>query len=308
MTSEDTGAYGRDIGTTLPELLRELVKVIPAGCMLRIGMTNPPYIHNHLSEIAEILNHPRVYAFMHIPVQAGSDHTLLEMNREYKVADFCKCVDVLREQVPGISIATDIICGFPSEQDVDFDETMALCEKYKFPSLFINQFFPRPGTKAASMEQIDRREVKKRTKKLSELFQSYHPYTHQLGKVQRVLITEIAHDKVSLVGHNKFYEQVLLPHEDGLMGKMVTVKIVETGKHFLRGQRIEDEAVVSPTNIAPLPKGVVSGVKTTVDEPKVEHQSPLDGYLIAALIILVMAYIAANKTFSVPLQQRFGNL
>jgi len=275
LTSEDTGAYGLDIGTNLPTLLWALVKVIPEGCMLRVGMTNPPYILNQLDEISKILNHPRVYAFMHVPVQAGSNRTLYEMRREYTVEDFSTVVDVLRENVPGISIATDIICGFPSEQDVDFEETLNLCEKYKFPSLFINQFFPRPGTPAANMEQINRKEIKKRTKKLSELFQSYRPYEHQLGKVQKILITEIAHDGESLVGHNKFYEQVLLKEEGGsekLMGKMVTVKVIETGKHFIRGERIMDEKVISPTEVAPLPRGVVSGGITNSEKRKEQLQ------------------------------------
>lgn len=69
LTSEDTGAYGRDIGSSLPELLWQLVEVIPENCMLRVGMTNPPYILEHLEEVAKVLQHPRVYAFLHVPVQ-----------------------------------------------------------------------------------------------------------------------------------------------------------------------------------------------------------------------------------------------
>ena len=90
LTSEDTGAYGRDIGVTLPDLLWELVKVIPEGCKLRLGMTNPPYIMDHLDEIAAVLRHPRVYAFLHVPVQSGSDAVLRDMQREYTAADFAK--------------------------------------------------------------------------------------------------------------------------------------------------------------------------------------------------------------------------
>ena len=67
--------------------------------------------------MGKILNHPRVYSFMHIPVQSGSDHVLDEMRREYLVEDFEKVVDTLRRDVPGISIATDIIAGFPCEQE-----------------------------------------------------------------------------------------------------------------------------------------------------------------------------------------------
>lgn len=68
LTSEDTGAYGRDIGTNIGELLMKLVEVIPEYGMLRIGMTNPPYIHEHLAVIAKVLNHPRVFGFLHLPV------------------------------------------------------------------------------------------------------------------------------------------------------------------------------------------------------------------------------------------------
>ncbi len=85
------------------------------------------------------MKHPRVYKFLHVPVQSGSDAVLSEMRREYTRNDFCKVVDVLRHRVPGINIATDVICGFPTETEEDFKETFALCEKYKFPSLFVNQ-------------------------------------------------------------------------------------------------------------------------------------------------------------------------
>lgn len=91
LTSEDLGAYGRDLSRsehplattppqvasrwpdhlTLVDLLFALVPVIPAGCMLRLGMTNPPYILDQLAEVAAVLRHPRVYAFLHIPVQSG---------------------------------------------------------------------------------------------------------------------------------------------------------------------------------------------------------------------------------------------
>ncbi|RXN15886.1 threonylcarbamoyladenosine tRNA methylthiotransferase [Labeo rohita] len=98
LTSEDTGAYGRDIGTDLPSLLWELVKEIPEGAMLRLGMTNPPYILEHLEEMAKILNHPRVYAFLHVPVQSASDSVLMDMKREYCCDDFRRVVDFLKEK------------------------------------------------------------------------------------------------------------------------------------------------------------------------------------------------------------------
>lgn len=165
LTSEDLGAYGHDIGVTLPQLLWKLVEVIPEGARMRLGMTNPPYILEHLEEMAKILRHPRVYSFLHVPVQSASDSVLMDMKREYCQADFRHVTDFLKERVPGVTIATDVICGFPTETEDDFEETMKLVEEYKFPSLFINQFFPRPGTPAAKMPRIPAQLVKQRTKK-----------------------------------------------------------------------------------------------------------------------------------------------
>ncbi|XP_061449211.1 threonylcarbamoyladenosine tRNA methylthiotransferase isoform X2 [Rhineura floridana] len=260
LTSEDTGAYGRDIGTDLPTLLWKLIEVIPEGAMLRLGMTNPPYILEHLEEMEKILNHPRVYAFLHVPVQSASDSVLMDMKREYCVVDFKRVVDFLQEKVPGITIATDIICGFPGETDEDFEETVKLVEEYKFPSLFINQFYPRPGTPASKMHQVPAQVKKQRTKELSRLFHSYSPYNHKIGERQNVLVTEESFDSKFYVSHNRFYEQVLVPKNPEFMGKMVEVDIFEAGKHFMRGQPVSDARVFTPSITRPLAKGEVSGL------------------------------------------------
>uniref|UniRef100_A0A8C6UPC5 tRNA-t(6)A37 methylthiotransferase n=1 Tax=Neogobius melanostomus TaxID=47308 RepID=A0A8C6UPC5_9GOBI len=264
LTSEDTGAYGRDIGTDLPTLLWRLVEEIPEGAMLRLGMTNPPYILEHLEEMAKILNHPRVYAFLHVPVQSASDSVLMDMKREYCIDDFRKVVDFLKERVPGVTIATDIICGFPGETEEDFQETMELVRHYKFPSLFINQFYPRPGTPAAKMEQVPAHVKKQRTKELSQLFHSYNPYDHEVGVRQHVLVTEESFDAQFHVAHNKYYEQVLVPKRSEFKGKMIEVDIYEAGKHFLKGRPVEESKPFTPSIAEPLQKGQVSGLSQVI--------------------------------------------
>ena len=99
MTSEDTGAYGRDIDTDIGVLLKRVVKELPdadqdgrGGVMLRVGMTNPPYILEHLEVVAEVLSHPKVFAFLHVPVQSGSNRVLDAMRREYTVEEYRRCV------------------------------------------------------------------------------------------------------------------------------------------------------------------------------------------------------------------------
>ncbi|KAK4317628.1 hypothetical protein Pmani_011306 [Petrolisthes manimaculis] len=302
LTSEDTGAYGRDIGVTLPELLWQLVEVIPEGCRLRLGMTNPPYILDHLEEIAKIMQDHRVYAFLHVPVQSGSDGVLGEMKREYTVAEFCRVVDTLRDRVPGITIATDIICGFPTETEEDFQETLNLCAKYKFPSLFINQFYPRPGTPAAKMQRIPTKEVKNRSRRLTDIFQSYCPYDHKLGERQEVLVTEEAHDRSHWVAHNKFYEQVLVPKEENLLGKIVEVEIIETGKHYMKGKLSQTHTPSSPSLSTPLPQGEVSGLppaaltktQTKKDFAKQERYIILSFVLLISALLAKLAWVCLN--------------
>lgn len=291
LTSEDLGAYGHDIGVSLPELLWQLVEVIPKGARMRLGMTNPPYILEHLEEMAKILNHPQVYSFLHVPVQSASDSVLMDMRREYCCADFKHVADFLKARVPDLTIATDIICGFPTETETDFEETMELVRQYQFPSLFINQFFPRPGTPAAKMPRIPPPEVKQRTKRISELFQSYHPYTHKMGTRHQVLVTEISHDKQYFVAHNKSYDQVLVPKDEDLMGKMVEVEIVETGKHYMKGRLLSSTAdAVRPETVPPpLLKGQVSGLPEAIHSDQSKGQ--MSWGMTAGVVILFIAIV-----------------
>lgn len=87
--------------------------------------------------MADIFNHPRVYSFLYIPVQYGSNNILEKMNKEYLIEEFEEVCDFLIENVPDITIATDIICGFPTETSENFDITFKLIEKYKFSVLNI---------------------------------------------------------------------------------------------------------------------------------------------------------------------------
>ncbi|KNE63754.1 MiaB-like tRNA modifying enzyme, archaeal-type [Allomyces macrogynus ATCC 38327] len=240
LTSEDTGTYGRDIGTDLPTLLWAILAELPTegSVMLRVGMTNPPYILEHLPAMAEILRDARVYAFLHVPVQAAADRVLLDMRRQYSQAEFRQVVDYLREHVPGMTIATDIICGFPTESDADFDETLDLVREYQFPVLHISQFYPRPGTPAARMPRLPTQVVKQRSRAITALFESYHPYDHLRGETMRVLVTDTASDGKHYVAHNKAYQQVLVPMRDGYLGKLLDVEIVDTAKHCLFGRPV----------------------------------------------------------------------
>ena len=236
LSSEDTGAYGIDLGTDVAALFRAITAVLPTdgSVMLRLGMTNPPYILAHLDAVAEAMRHPAVYAWMHIPVQSGSNAVLDAMKREYTVEEFRKVCDTLLEAVPGMVIATDIICGFPGETDEQWKETMDLIEHYKFPEVHISQFYPRPGTPAAKMKRVPTQIVKARSRELTALFESYQPHTQMVGRTERVWVSDIARDGTSLVAHTKNYTQILLPGGDEqrarLMGRSAMVEIYEASR------------------------------------------------------------------------------
>ena len=112
------------------------------------------------------------------------------MNREYTVEEFELVCDYLIKNVPNITIATDIICGFPGETNVQFEDTINLVDKYKFPVLNISQFYPRPGTAAMKMKKVPSVDVKNRSKKITELFQSFKRWDNMLGSIQKVWIND----------------------------------------------------------------------------------------------------------------------
>ncbi len=144
LTSEDLGAYGHDINVPVTELLWAIINTIEENdpqnlVMLRLGMTNPPYILKHVEEMARILTHPRVFSFLHIPIQAASNRVLYDMRRQYTLQEFKKVVDTLLTETPNVKIATDVICGFPTETPEDFEETLNVVKEYQFPILHISQ-------------------------------------------------------------------------------------------------------------------------------------------------------------------------
>ncbi|XWS23394.1 hypothetical protein CRYUN_Cryun28dG0010300 [Craigia yunnanensis] len=261
LSSEDTGAYGRDIEVNLPILLNAIVAKLPpdGSTMLRIGMTNPPFILEHLKEIAAVLRHPCVYSFLHVPVQSGSDAVLTAMNREYTVNEFRTVVDTLTELVPGMQIATDIICGFPGETDEDFAQTVNLIKEYKFPQVHISQFYPRPGTPAARMKKVPSTIMKNQSRELTSVFEAFTPYNGMEGRVERIWITEIATDGIHLivftslskVGHTKGYVQVLIIAPESILGTSAMVKITSVGRWSVFGEVIE---TLSQVNVKMAPE------------------------------------------------------
>ncbi|UKK02798.2 tRNA (N(6)-L-threonylcarbamoyladenosine(37)-C(2))-methylthiotransferase [Theileria orientalis] len=209
LTSEDLGAYGIDIGTNLVTLLRSIIQVLPPDTMLRLGMSNPPYMKKYIDEICEILLHENVYEFIHIPVQSCSNSVLKKMNREYEVEEFLHLVETIREKVPNCTIATDIIAGFPTEKHEDHMITRTMLEELKLPVINISQFYPRKGTIASKMKQLGNKVRKNRSRDITSVFMSYETNSKYLNQVIKVYFNQI-NDQYQVIGHDKHYVKVLL--------------------------------------------------------------------------------------------------
>lgn len=165
LTSQDCGAYGLDRRTTLPRLLARLAR-IPGDFRIRVGMANPDLIRLFTREFAALLADPKFFAFAHIPLQSGSDGILRAMNRLYTRAQFLDLCAELHDRVPGLTLATDIIAGFPGEADDDFEETLSALDAARPPIVHRSRFSPRPGTRAARMPLLPSAAVTARMKRL----------------------------------------------------------------------------------------------------------------------------------------------
>ncbi len=163
LTGQDTGCYGLDIKTSLPKLLEELLK-IEGNYKIRIGMMNPQYAKKYLKDLIKIYKNKHIIKFIHIPVQSGSDKVLKDMNRPYKAEDFIKVTKELRKEIKNIQISTDIIVGYPTETDKDFQLTLKLLNQTKPEHLNLSKFSARPKTKAQKLKQLNSKIIKERSK------------------------------------------------------------------------------------------------------------------------------------------------
>jgi MiaB-like tRNA modifying enzyme len=168
LTSTDNGCYGFDINTDLPSLIDSVVD-IPQDFKVRVGMMNPMYMARIRDNLIKSFYSDKVYKFLHIPVQSGSNTVLNDMKRGHTVETFKDVVKKARDRFPEFTISTDVIVGFPSETQEDFEKTVELLKETRPDVVNLSKYSARPGTKAAEWEQIDVLEVKKRSKEIFDV-------------------------------------------------------------------------------------------------------------------------------------------
>ncbi len=243
LTGIHTGAYGRDLnnGLNLAGLLRSLVDDIPSLLRLRLSSIEPNDI---TPELIETLAGSKTFCrHLHVPLQSGDDRILARMERRYSAWEYTRLAEVLRENIPGLGLTTDVMVGFPGENEENFENTRRLIEKISFSGLHVFKFSPRRGTPAAQFEEkVDPRVKEERSRKLIQMgdrlaarFASAH-----IGRELDILVEQ------PFSGDNKMYEgltdnyiKVVFPGHEDLRGKMVKVKAEKLQGTFLKGRIIE---------------------------------------------------------------------
>ena len=229
LTSMDTGAYGIDRGTNLVELLK-CINGIDGDFLVRLGMINPEHAKSMKDELIGIMKNGKLFRFIHAPVQSGSEKVCKEMGRKHTVKDFRDIVSSFRKEMPDVTIATDIIVGYPTETEEDFQKTVELLEEMKPNVVNLSKFTPRPGTKAAEMKQLPTEKIKERSRKMTEIVRRVCADNNRkyIGKTFPVLVTEKGK------GRTENYKQVAFK-EDAESGSRIKIKIKDANHGSLFG-------------------------------------------------------------------------
>ncbi|WP_297435942.1 tRNA (N(6)-L-threonylcarbamoyladenosine(37)-C(2))-methylthiotransferase [Thermococcus sp.] len=236
LSSEDTGCYGFDIGTNLAELLDEVTS-IEGDFRVRVGMMNPNHVIKILDELVEAYQDPKVYRFLHLPVQSGDDGVLRRMGRNYTVGEFEEIVNAFRRQVPGLNLNTDIIVGFPGETDEAFRNTVELVKRVRPDKINVSRYSPRPGTIAAKWKQVPGWKVKERSRELHRLRLriAYEINRTYVGKTVEVLVHGPG-KKGGIEGRTFNYKDIIL--DFGEPGEFLKVAVGWAGSTYLQGTAV----------------------------------------------------------------------
>ncbi len=240
LTGQDTAAYGRDSGTKLAALLKE-IDAIPGEFRVRVGMADPLTVLPIMDELVDAYASEKVFKFLHLPVQSGDDAILEAMKREYTVEDFEIIVSAFRRAFPELTLSTDIIVGFPGETEAQFEKTMDLIRRVRPDIVNVTRFSSREGTPAATMPgPIVGWRVKQRSRRLTSLRFQISRGIHEalVGREVEVLVTEPGREG-TLLARTPEYRQVVL-QEDVPIGEFVRVRIDAGRATDLLGHTVTD--------------------------------------------------------------------
>jgi MiaB-like tRNA modifying enzyme len=244
ITGQDTGVYGWDDGERkLHVLLERICEEIDGDFRVRVGMANPKGVHGIREELAAVFaDQEKLYNFLHIPVQSGSDDVLGDMRRQHTVSEYVEVVETFDEYLEEWTLSTDFIVGFPTETERDFEQSLALLRETRPEKINVTRFSKRPGTDAADMKGLGGQTKKDRSSEMTDVKMEVvgEAYESMVGTEREVLLVEDGTED-SLVGYDRAYRQVAVPGAESAgveLGEVVTCEITGQNTVYALGELV----------------------------------------------------------------------
>lgn len=234
LTAQDTAAYGKDTGDSLPKLVNSITR-IDGDFKVRVGMMHPKSIIGNVEELVMAFKNDKVYKFLHIPLQSGNEDILDDMKRGHDIKEFKEIITRFHAEFPDISLATDIIVGYPTEDELAFEDTLNIIREIKPDFLHISKYHHRPGASSRTLDPIEHNDMKNRSKRLNEVKSSisYNKNQEKKGEILKVLITGKG-IKGGFIGRTDTYKTVIV--EKAPLGSIVDVEITDAKGTYLKGK------------------------------------------------------------------------
>ncbi len=241
LLGQNVNSYGKDRGEK--DAFALLLKKV---CQID-GIERIRFMSSHPRDISEKLlqtmaEEEKICNQLHLPLQSGSSKVLSDMNRHYDRERYLSIVKKAKELMPDICLTTDIIVGFPTETEEDFEDTLSILREVEYDSLFSFIYSPRVGTKAAEWENAStEEEIDARFKRLLELQNtiSYKKNLRHEGKIEKVLVSgKSKTDSEMLSGRNYANKIVNFRGDESLTGKIIDVKITKAQTWILYGELV----------------------------------------------------------------------
>src|SRR5574337_708634 len=233
LLGQNVNSYGKGLeaGADFPGLLRRLDDA-PGIERIRFVTSHPRDLSDGL--VAAIRDLPKVCEWVHLPLQSGSDRVLRAMNRKYAREEYLDKIRKLRHAVPDIALTTDIIVGFPGENEEDFEMTMKLLEEVRYDGIFAFKYSKRPGTAALGLSGHLPAELKE--KRLEQVLSLQKTISEQknrasIGTVQEILVDGFSKKGGTLSGRTRGNKVVNVKAPDSLIGSLINVTITAAGKN-----------------------------------------------------------------------------
>ena len=238
LLGQNVNAYNSE-GYRLSNLILEIEKLS--------GLERIRYTTSHPKDMTEDLINTYGYSkklmpLVHLPVQSGSNKILDLMNRKHTINEYLKIFDKLKEINTNIEFSSDFIIGYPGEDIKDFEDTCELIKKIKFVNSYSFIFSPRPGTVASNLKLIDKKISIERLEIVqNQLYENQMVLNKSLeNKTLNVLVENLTEDKTKVFGRSEYMTSVIFNGKKNDIGKIVTVKIKQSNRSTLFGEKINN--------------------------------------------------------------------